>query len=46
MSVKKLQDHLDDHPAYNFYKCVRVFDPRQLTTVGHEISDYESIEAL
>ena len=36
---KKLVNHLDKHQAFNLYKAVRVFDPRQLPSVIHEISE-------
>ena len=37
ISPQKLSGHLDKHPAYAYYKAVRVFDPRQLAIVGHDI---------
>ena len=46
LSVKKIQGHLDKHPAYKFYKAVRVFDPRQLPTVNHDIAQYDIIPGL
>ena len=39
--------HLDRHPAYRFYRVVRLFDPRQLPCLSHDIANYEDeIEAL
>ena len=33
LSSKKLEDHLDNHPAYAFHKAARIFDPWQLVTL-------------
>ena len=46
LSVKKIECHLDKHPAYEFYKAVRVFDPRQLPIVDHDIAQYDLIPGL
>ena len=46
LSSKKLESHLDMHPAYAYYKAVRVFDPRQLAIVEHDIADYQVISGL
>ena len=46
-SSDKLNGHLDRHPAYSFYRVVRVFDPRQLPCLSHDIANYEDeIKAL
>ena len=45
-SLKKLETHLDSHPAYPHYKAVRIFDPRQLPTLNHNIGDYTAIKSL
>ena len=42
----KLKGHLQSHPAYTFYKAARIFDPRQLPTIGHNISDYSVIKGF
>ena len=46
LSLKKLEDHLDKHPAWSYYKAVRVFDPRQLPILEHDIAHYEVISGL
>ena len=46
MSSKKLEGHLDTHPAYAYYKAVRVFDSRQIAVVEHDIADYQVIPGL
>ena len=46
LARKKLVNHLDKHQAFNLYKAVRVFDPRQLPSVTHEISEYTAIASL
>ena len=46
LSSKKLEGHLDTHPAYAYYKAVRVFDPRQIAVVEHDIADYQVILGL
>ena len=38
LSLKKINDHIDNHPAWSFYKAARVFDPRQLPAIDHGIS--------
>ena len=46
-SSDKLSGHLDRHPAYCFYRVVRVFDPRQLPCLSHDIANSEDeIKAL
>ena len=46
LSLRKLEVHLDAHPAYMYYKAVRVFDPRQLPTLAKDIGDYCALKAL
>ena len=46
LSLCKLDGHLDKHPAHLHYKAVRVFDPRQLPTLGNNIEEYGAIKAL
>ena len=41
-----MESHLDAHPAYAYYKAVRVVDPRQLAIVEHDIADYQAIPGL
>ena len=43
---KELESHLDVHPAYVYYKANRVFDPRQLVIVEHDVADYQAIPGL
>ena len=31
-----------NHPTYDFYQAVRVFDPRQLPCISHDIDEYGS----
>ena len=44
--MKKLEVHLDKHPAYAYYKAIRIFDPRQLLIMGHDITEFEIIPGL
>lgn len=47
LSFIKLDGHLKNHPAYDFYQAVRVFDPRQLPCISHDIDEYGSrVKAL
>ena len=46
LSLQKLEVHIDNLPAYPYYKAVRIFDPRQLTVLSHDISDYSAIPSL
>ena len=46
LSSKKLESHLDTHPAYAYYKAVRVFDPQQLAIIEHDIANYQVIPGL
>ena len=46
LSEKKLVDHLDRHSAYEFNKAARIFDPRQLQSLGHDIGDYAAVKPL
>ena len=46
LSLQKLEVHIDNLPAYPYYKAMRVFDPRQLPMVSHDISDYSAIPSL
>ena len=34
---------METHSVFTFYKAVRIFDPRQLPTLSHNISDYRGI---
>lgn len=36
-SLEKLNRHLSTLPAYSIYKRIRVFDPRQLPALSHDI---------
>ena len=40
LSFEKLDKHLSGLPAYNYYKSVRIVDPRQLPALGHDIQVY------
>ena len=40
LSIKKLDTHLESHPAYEYYNAVRIFDPRQVPIMGHDIADF------
>ena len=46
LSLRKLESHLDIHPAYSYYKAARLFDPRQLPIITHDIGDYCAIKAF
>ena len=46
LSLRKLEGHIDSHPAYPHYKALRVFDPRQLPTLSNDIGDYTAIKSL
>ena len=39
-ALNKLNDHLDRHPALNYYKAARIFDPRQIGSLSTDISQY------
>lgn len=42
-----LRSSTDNHPAYGFYWAVRIFDPHQLPSLGHDIDECEcEIKAL
>ena len=45
-SLEKLSTHLDKHPAMPLYKAARIFDPRQLPSLTHDIAHYEAIPGL
>ena len=47
-SLQKLKSHLDGHSVYyySYYKVARIFDPRQLPTLSHNISDYCAFKTL
>ena len=45
-SLEKLSKHIDSHPVYALYKALRLFDPRQLPTLSHDIKDYSAISEL
>lgn len=40
LSLDKLTRHLSSIPAYQLYKSVRIFDPRQLPALDHDIQIY------
>lgn len=40
LSFDKLTGHLSSLPAYQHYKSVRIFDPRQLPALDHDIQIY------
>ena len=46
LSLRKLESHLDSHPVYSYYKAARLFDPRQLPIITHDIGDYCAIKAF
>ena len=46
LSLQKLEVHIDNLPAYSYYKAVRIFDPRQLPVLSHDIIDYSAIPSL
>ena len=46
LSLRKLEEHLDGHPAYPYYKAVRIFDPHQLPTLEKDIQEYGTIKDL
>ena len=45
-SFSKLNKYLDAHPVYNFYKASRLFDPRQLPCIRHDIDSFAAIKDL
>ena len=45
-SLEKLSTHLDAHPAMELYKAARIFDPRQIPSLSHNIEDYSAIAGL
>ena len=45
-SLTKLVKHTDIHPAYDYYKAARIFDPRQLPSLSHNIDDYVAIPEM
>ena len=42
LSFEKLNGHLLRLPAYQYYKSVRIFDPRQLPALDHDIQVYSN----
>ena len=46
LSFKKINDHIDEHSAWFYYKASCVFDPHQLPTVDHDIAQFEDIPGL
>ena len=42
----KIEDHLDNHPAYSFYKAAHIFDSWQLGIPEHDITEYHEITGL
>lgn len=40
LSLNKLDLHLRNLPAYDYYKAVRIFHPRQLLSLSHDIDTY------
>ena len=46
LSLRKLEGHIDRHPAFPHYKAVRVLDPHQLPTLSHDIGNYTAIKSL
>ena len=46
LSLQKLEAHIDNLPAYPYYKAIRIFDPRQLAVLSHDISDYCALPSL
>jgi hypothetical protein len=45
-SLEKFEKHYDKHPCIEYYKAVRVFDPKQLPTLGHSLNDYSELPFL
>ena len=39
-SLNKLGTHLKKHQAYDYYKAARIFYPRQLPCLTHDIEEY------
>ena len=39
-AFSKLEGHIEQHPAFPIYKAARIFDPRQLGSLSHGISEY------
>ena len=47
LSVSMLDTHLKNHPAYDYYKATRIFNPQQLPCLSHDIEEYgRNISAL
>ena len=46
LAHQKLEGHLQNHAAYLFYEAASIFDPRQLPTVSHDITDYSIIKGF
>ena len=46
LAHQKLEGHLQKHPAFLFYEAARIFDPCQLPTVSHDITDYSIIKGF
>ncbi|ESP02112.1 hypothetical protein LOTGIDRAFT_157260 [Lottia gigantea] len=42
-SLSKLEAHVNSHPGYDVYRSVRLFDPRQLGMLSHDIEQYQSM---
>ena len=40
LSLSKLDTLLKNHPAYDYYKAARIFDPQQLPCLTHDIEEY------
>lgn len=43
LSLEKLAGHLASIPAYDHYQAIRIFDPRQLPCLGHDIGEYNKV---
>ena len=46
LSLQKLEAHIDNLHTYPYYKAIRIFDPRQLAVLSHDISDYCALPSL
>jgi hypothetical protein len=45
-SLEKFEKHFDQHPGKEFYKAVRAFDPRNLPSLPHGITQYEAVPGI
>uniref|UniRef100_UPI00358FF509 uncharacterized protein n=1 Tax=Myxine glutinosa TaxID=7769 RepID=UPI00358FF509 len=45
-SLRRFSEHIEGHPAFLYYKALRIFDPRQLGSLSHDIKDHRRIPGL